>query len=204
MAEAKILSGKECPVHIAKQRLNDDQFVQIFGKTKEEVPNCDFEDRNSEEYKNAEIDNRTNQTFQDRQRQSFPDVTTVAHSTGDNMLGTCYNHSGLFRDSQVKMEIIHDHLRPFLRKGEPIELLYRSNKRSNIINDKKNKVWENMVKTRNRYRFRNRDGEDNVRGTDEDRTFGYDELRPTHQQYKDTDAMPDPELSIGNLDNPYE
>ena len=205
MAEYKLLNSEKCPVHTAKEILDDDNFFNIFNCTKEEMPNCDYRARNSKEYKDEEIDKRTDPAWRERQRMNLPTATVVTHSTGDNAVATCYNHRGIFDDSQKKMEIINESVRPFLRKGEPMELLYRRNKRINILNDKKNKIWNEMVTNRMNFKVRNRGEGLAARPDEQDFITGGDDLvNYDVQQIKDNENAPTNVPDINDLSNLYE
>jgi len=206
MAEYKMLNSKECPVHTAKKKLDDENFFHIFHCTKEEMPNCDYRARNSKEYKDEEIDKRTNPAWRERQRISFPTANVVTHSTGDNAVATCYNHRGLFDDSQKKMEIISvDSIRPYFRRGEPLELMYRRNKRQNLLNDKKNKIWDDIIKTRSRFKFRNHGEGLSAEPDEQDFSTGGDDLvNAVVQKIKDNEEAPTNVPGIDDLSNLYE
>ena len=206
MAELKHLVGTNCAVHVAREALNDEQFLKTFGVPKEQMNLCDTEDRSSKDYQDYDIDNRTDRQWQEQKRRSEPEARTVYHHPGtDSAVASCRNHHGMFGDSQTKMEIMHGELRPFLRNGESIELAYRANRRNNELNDKRNKEWNKMIKERGRAKF-NRDYE-NIQSVDPSARQSFDDVDDVKNIISDLKAnepAEDPTAVIADIDSPYD
>ena len=181
MAEASHLSDRDCMIHTFKERLGDHEFHNVFGKTKEEIGNCDLVDRNSPEEQEADLEHLGDPEYESKKNQNFPKADIAITQAGDNLMPACANHAQMIRDSQVRAEINLGHVRPSLNKGESNEVHWRMAHRTGHLIEKANKYWDSMIHKRNVGKFNS--------GTPEDRDLG-DTIMYAHN-----DPAPDYDLS---------
>ena len=135
-----------CQVQHDKNKYDEEGFKTIYNKTKEQMGNCDAQDRN---YQDDGYESDPEETLQAKfTRTNLPNAITVITEAGEKYTPSCAAHASNFRDTQLRNIADLQNIRPDLNEGESNEARWHFSERSKKFLSRANQNWNSLVKLR--------------------------------------------------------